>query len=78
MANKANKWASDGEPLSCVNSAIANYLKDGSEITGVIEEIRNSGVDGQHLRSIFQIWKGFGNLDYWDILFDECKKKGLC
>ena len=51
-------------PLSSINTAIAKYLKDGTDLFQVIEIIRKSDVEGQHLRSILHLWDGFGNSEY--------------
>ena len=64
-------------PLGSINSAIARFLKDGRNITRVIETIRNSGFERKHLKSLLHIWKGFGNLDYWHILLNECRKEDI-
>ena len=64
-------------PLGSVNTAIAKFLKDGKDLYQVIELIGKSDAEGQHLRSILYLWNGFGNSEYWDILYKQCQEEGL-
>ena len=68
---------SKGFPLSRINTAIAMYLKDVTNIFQVIEIIGKSNVEGQHLKSILHLWYGFGNSKNWDKLFKQCQEEGL-
>ena len=71
------KRISKGFPLSRINTAIAMYLKDGTNIFQVIEIIGKSNVEGQHLKSIVHLWYGFGNSKKRDKLFKQCQEEGL-